>query len=73
MSGGSDARDQYLKFLADTDGHDLWMDVEERSRINDWTCRSSRSAAEGNIIDRVVTSRATRVDSEIAVAVRHSD
>jgi hypothetical protein len=73
LSGGADARAQYLKFLADTNGHDLWSDFEERSRFNDWTCKSSRGASEGNIIDRVVTSRDTRIDSEISVADRHSD
>ena len=55
------------------DGHDLWLDVEERSCFNDWTCRSSRNAIEENIIDRVVTLSAVRVDSEIVVADQSSD
>ena len=73
LSSGADARDQYLCFLIEMDGHDLWSDVEEHSRLNDWTCRSSQSAAEGNIIDHVVTSKASRIDSEISVADRYSD
>ena len=54
LSGIADAQDQYLRFLVDTDGHDLWSDIEEPPHFNDWTCRSSRRAAEGNIIDQVV-------------------
>ena len=73
LSSGADARDQYLHFLIEMDGHDLWSDVEEHSCLNDWTCRSSQSAAEGNIIDHVVTSKASRIDSEISVADRYSD
>ena len=41
LSSGADARDQYLRFLIEMDGHDLWSDVEEHSCLNDWTCRSS--------------------------------
>ena len=50
LSGGADARVQYLKFLADTDGQDLWLDVEKRPCFSDWTCRSSRNATEGTSI-----------------------
>jgi len=73
LSGGADTRAQYLKFLSDTNGHDLWSNVEERSRFSDWTCRSSCAASEGNIIDRVVTLHGSMIDSEISVADRHSD
>lgn len=73
LSGGDNARDQYLKFLTDTDGHDLWLDVEEHSCLNDWPCRSSHDTTEGNIINSVVTSQASRVDSEIFITDQHSD
>ena len=73
LSGGADARTQYLKFLLDTNGHDLWTDVEERSYFSDWTCRSSHAASEGNIIDCVVTSCGSMIDSKISIADHHSD
>jgi len=56
LSSGADTREQYLKFLADMNGHNLWSDVKECSRLNDWTCSSGHNAAEGNIIDWMVTS-----------------
>jgi len=75
-SGGTDARTQYLQFLADTDAQDLWGNYPDRCRRSDWTCRGHYSEGmipEGNIIDRVATFRPTLVDSETSIADRHSD
>ena len=72
-SGGTDAREQYKRFLQAVDGHDLWSDNPDRSRTRDWTCRGHGDHAEGNIIDRIVTSRSSLVDTEIFVADRRSD
>ena len=75
-SGGTDARTQYLRFLADTDAQDLWVNYPDRSRRSDWTCRghySEGTIPEGNIIDRVATFRPTLVDSETSTADRYSD
>ena len=73
VSGGADAREQYRRFLQTVDGHDLWSDIDDRSRAQDWTCRGHGSHMEGNIIDWIVTSKSTLVDAEIFVADRHSD
>ena len=73
VSGGVEARRQYLRFLRETDSIDLWSKYPDRSRIDDWTCKGHRNAAEGNIIDRAVTSRLSYVDSEITVADRSTD
>lgn len=76
VSGGTDARTQYLRFLADTDAQDLWMNYPDRSRRSDWTCRGHYSEGtnpEGNIIDRVATFRPTLVDSETSTADHHGD
>lgn len=72
LSGGVEARRQYLQFLHLTNGHDLWSNNPDRTRVNDWTCRSSQ-AGQGNIIDRVVTSTSTLTDAEISVTDRSSD
>ncbi|KIJ95502.1 hypothetical protein K443DRAFT_11320, partial [Laccaria amethystina LaAM-08-1] len=72
-SGGADAREQYRRFIQIIDGHDLWSDNDERSRSRDWTCRGHGSQMEGNIIDRIVTSKLTLVDAGIFVADRHND
>jgi hypothetical protein len=71
-SGGSEARRQYLHFLQTTNARDLWSDIPDRTRLNDWTCRSKREGhgGEGNIIDRVATSTLTLIDTEISVADR---
>jgi len=50
-SGGADAREQYKCFLQTVDGHDLWSDIDERSRAWDWTCQGHSVQSEGNIID----------------------
>ncbi|KDR73908.1 hypothetical protein GALMADRAFT_71607 [Galerina marginata CBS 339.88] len=71
-SGGVEARRQYLQFLDLTNGHDLWSDNPDRTRVNDWTCRSSQPG-QGNIIDRIVTSSSTLTDAEISVTDRHND
>lgn len=74
-SGGTEARRQFLQFLRSSDSRDLWTDNPDRTRLTDWTCRSRQDGgpAEGNIIDRVVTSQPTFVDAEISVADRYSD
>jgi hypothetical protein len=74
-SGGTEARRQYLQFLQATESHDLWMNNPDRTRLNDWTCRSTREgcSSEGNIIDRVASSSSTLIDSEIYVTDRHDD
>jgi hypothetical protein len=67
--GGQEAQRQYLQFLEAANGHDLWSDNIERTRLHGWTCRSTRTghSAEGNIIDRVVSSSRNLADSEIFV------
>ena len=72
-SGGADAREQYKRFLQTVDGHDLWSDNDNRSRARDWTCRGHGGHTEGNIIDRIVTSKSSLVDAEIFVADRHNN
>ena len=74
-SGGTEARRQFLQFLRRSNGHDLWMDNPDRTRLTDWTCRSKHEGhpAEGNIIDRIVTSNPTFVEAEISVADKHDD
>jgi hypothetical protein len=73
VSRAADAREQYRQFLQVVDGHDLWLDIDDRSRARDWTCRGHGGHVEGNIIDRIVTSKLTLVDAEIFVADRHND
>jgi hypothetical protein len=74
-SGGTEARRQFLQFLQSSNSRDLWTDNPDRTRLTDWTCRSRQDGrpAEGNIIDRVVTSKSTFVDAEISVADKYSD
>ncbi|KAJ7895330.1 hypothetical protein B0H13DRAFT_1624443, partial [Mycena leptocephala] len=65
-TGGADARDKYLAFLAAVDGHDLWTDYPERSRFYDWTSSGQDVDKNGgSIIDRFVTSKHTLLDAEI--------
>jgi hypothetical protein len=73
LTGGQEARRQYLEFLSIADGHDLWSDNEDRTRLHDWTCRSTHTghSAEGNIIDRVASSSSNLADSEIFVIDRY--
>jgi hypothetical protein len=72
-SGGAEARSAYLRFLLDTNGHDLWTENDNRNRNFDWTSRAHGDSGGGNIIDRVATSRLTLLDAEITVADRHGD
>ena len=74
-SGGAEARRQFLQFLRASNGRDLWTDNPDRTRLTDWTCRSKHEGhpAEGNIIDRVVTSQPTFIDAEIYVADKYDD
>ncbi len=72
QTGGQEAQSQFLQFLENSREHDLWSDNEDRTRRHDWTCRST-SSAEGNIIDRVVSSSSNLISSEIYVADRDGD
>ena len=72
-SGGQDARRQYLQFLRQSDGLDMWALNPDRTRDHDWTCRARGSTGGGNIIDRIVISRKGYIDAEIHVADRSSD
>ncbi|KAG6894892.1 hypothetical protein C0992_004076 [Termitomyces sp. T32_za158] len=56
------ARISYTHFLRDVDGVDLWERMPDRSRFLDWTCRGWGSLEGGNIIDRVVVSKADLAD-----------
>jgi hypothetical protein len=71
----AEARRQFLQFLQLSGGRDLWTDNPDRTRLTDWTCRTKQDGhpTEGNIIDRIVTSRHTFVDAEISVADKYSD
>ncbi|KAJ7220470.1 hypothetical protein GGX14DRAFT_388904 [Mycena pura] len=67
-SGGGDARDKFLAFLEAVDGHDLWTGRPDRNRFYDWTSSSHDAEKNGgSIIDRIVTSKETLIDSEIFV------
>jgi hypothetical protein len=72
-SGGSDARTHYLEFLRVSKGFDLWSNYPERTRLSDWTCKPRLSTDGGNIIDRIVTSSNSYLDTEIFVADSHHD
>ncbi|KAF8157252.1 hypothetical protein B0H34DRAFT_675560 [Crassisporium funariophilum] len=74
-TGGSEARQQYLKFLQNTIAHNLWSDNQDQTRLNDWTCRSKHEghSPEGNIIDRVATSSPTLIDTEIYVTDQYEN
>src|ERR1700736_5966796 len=69
-SGGNDVRQQFVRFLNETSGFDLWETQPDRNRERDWTCRARGATIGGNIIDRVVTSQAVFLDGEIHTAVR---
>jgi hypothetical protein len=71
--GGQDTRCQYLQFLHQSDGWDLWTLNPDRTRDHDWTCHARGSMAGGNIIDRVVLSNKGFDDTEIQVADKSSD
>jgi len=75
-SDGVIACTQYLRFLANTDAQDLWINYPDRSRRVDWTCRGHYSDGlipEGNIIDRIATSMSGLTDSEIYTANHYDD
>ena len=72
-SGGTEARNLFTHFLQATNAHDLWSDYPERSRMVDWTSRGRDNPEGGSIIDRVVSSSTTLVDSEIEVTRRSDD
>ncbi|KAJ7912872.1 hypothetical protein B0H13DRAFT_1874451 [Mycena leptocephala] len=50
-----------------------WSDVLDRDRRTCWTSRARGSGGGGNIIDRIISSKAQLVDSEIGVADKYSD
>ncbi|KII90985.1 hypothetical protein PLICRDRAFT_174331 [Plicaturopsis crispa FD-325 SS-3] len=72
-SGGLDARSQFLQFLEHANALDLWSLDADRDRSRSWTCRARGASTGGSIIDRVVTSKATVLDSEIGVADGYND
>ncbi|KAG6898706.1 hypothetical protein C0993_004964 [Termitomyces sp. T159_Od127] len=59
------ARQCLLNFLTSTNSTDLWQQIPDRNRFTDWTCRAWQSNEGGNIIDRVIVSNASLVDSHI--------
>jgi hypothetical protein len=73
LTGGAEARAQYLDFLAATAGHDIWTNNPDRNRRYDWTSRANGDADSGNIIDRIVASERSYVNAEIAAADRFQD
>ncbi|KAJ7708992.1 hypothetical protein B0H17DRAFT_1191498 [Mycena rosella] len=72
-SGGAEARSQFLAFLARTDAHDIWTNYPDRNRNYNWTSRAKSDSTSGNIIDRIVSSKRSLIDSEIAVADHSKD
>ena len=72
-SGGQDMRRQYLQFLHQLDGRDLWTLNPDRTRDHNWTCRARGSMAGGNIIDQIVLFNKGFDDAEIQVADKSSD
>ncbi|TFK27522.1 hypothetical protein FA15DRAFT_701922 [Coprinopsis marcescibilis] len=73
-SGGTDARAQYLGFLQKTKGEDHWTKIEDRDRLINYTCKGhNKSAKSGNIIDQVMTSADTLLDSFIEVGKKPMD
>ncbi|KAJ3924545.1 MAG: hypothetical protein NXY57DRAFT_1044854, partial [Lentinula lateritia] len=66
--GGGDARTQFIKFLNDVNGQDLWSLQPERNRMQHWTSRSrSNELSGGSIIDRVVVKAGSMVDGQISI------
>ncbi|KAJ7920024.1 hypothetical protein B0H13DRAFT_2427047 [Mycena leptocephala] len=72
-SGGIEAWAQYLKFLEMVNGHDLWYNNPDHDLQHNWTSRAGPDATTGNIINRVVTSKRSYIDSEISVADHPQD
>ena len=72
-TGGSDARAHYLNFIRQSKGFDLWSNYPERSRLTDWTCKPRLATEGGSIIDRIVTSSESFLDTEIFAADGRSD
>ncbi|KAJ7693222.1 hypothetical protein B0H17DRAFT_1200045 [Mycena rosella] len=67
-SGGAKACAQFLLFLDHAAGHDIWTNYPDRNRNYDWTSRANPESTSGNIINRVVTSKRSLLDSQILVA-----
>jgi Reverse transcriptase (RNA-dependent DNA polymerase) len=72
-SGGTDARTHFTNFLRLSKGSDLWSNYPDRSRFTDWTCKPRLSTDGGSIIDRIVTSSGSLLDSEILIGDGHHD
>ena len=72
-SGGVEACASFTHFLQATHAHDLWSDYPERSRMVDWTSHGLNNPEGGSIIDCVVSSSMTLLDSEIEIACKHDD
>ena len=73
LTGGQDARCQYLWFLHQSDGQNLWMLNLNRTHDHNWTCRARGSNAGGNIIHHVVLTNNGFSNAEIQVANQPSD
>jgi len=72
-SGGQDMRRQYLQFLHQLDGRDLWTLNPDQTCDHDWMCHARGSMAGGNIIDQIVLFNKGFDDAEIQVADKSSD
>ncbi|KAJ7451026.1 hypothetical protein FB451DRAFT_1409932 [Mycena latifolia] len=65
--GGADACAQFLAFLDDTGAHDIWTNHPDCNHNYDWTSRPNPQSTSSNIIDRIITSKRSLLDSEILV------
>ncbi|KAJ7110534.1 hypothetical protein C8R44DRAFT_883672 [Mycena epipterygia] len=72
-SGRAEAHAQYLEFLQHAIGHNIWTNNPERNRTYDWTSHANKDSDKGNIIDHIVTSKRSYVDTEISVTDRFQD
>ena len=70
-SGGTDARQQYSRFLQETNGFDLWGFKPDHTRERDWTYRVCGSSSGGNIIDYVAMSRCLNIEPPSHINVQH--
>ena len=73
LTGRQDARCQYLWFLHQSDGQNLWMLNLNQTHDHNWTCRARGSNAGGNIIHHVVLTNNGFSNAEIQVANQPSD
>ncbi|KAF8149799.1 hypothetical protein B0H34DRAFT_678764 [Crassisporium funariophilum] len=64
-SDNAHSRQLFNNFLHDTRATDLWQQTPDRNHFMDWTSWAWKSTEGGNIINRVVSSKAALVDAEI--------